>query len=59
MGLQPAMLSLLGEKGRFEEMKEYDLMNCFECGTCSYVCPSKRPIVQWVKLAKMQLAKKK
>lgn len=59
MGLQPAALSVLAEHGFYDEMKEYDLMNCFECGTCSYVCPSKRPIVQWVKLAKMNLAQKK
>jgi len=59
MGLQPAMLSVLAEAGMYEDMKEYDLMNCFECGTCAYVCPSKRPIVQWVKLAKMNLAQKK
>lgn len=58
MGLQPQMLSVLAEKGFYEEMKEYDLMNCFECGTCTYVCPAKRPIVQWVKLAKMSLARK-
>ncbi|MBI5142758.1 MAG: electron transport complex subunit RsxC [Nitrospirae bacterium] len=58
MGLQPQMLSVLAEKGFYEEMKEYDLMNCFECGTCAYVCPAKRPIVQWVKLAKMSLARK-
>jgi len=59
MGLQPAMLSVLAEAEMYEDMKEYDLMNCFECGTCAYVCPSKRPIVQWVKLAKMTLARKK
>jgi len=59
MGLQPAMLSVLAEAELYDEMKEYDLMNCFECGTCAYVCPSKRPIVQWVKLAKMTLAQKK
>jgi len=59
MGLQPAMLSLLVEHGFYEDTKEYDLMNCFECGTCAYICPSKRPIVQWIKLAKMNLAQKK
>jgi len=59
MGLQPAMLSLLIEHGFYDDTKEYDLMNCFECGTCAYICPAKRPIVQWIKLAKMNLAQKK
>ncbi len=54
MGLMPSMLSVLSEAGMYEECKEYDLFDCFECGTCSFVCPSKRPIVQLVRLAKSQ-----
>ena len=52
MGLMPSMLSVLSEKGFYEEAKEYNLFDCFECGSCAYVCPSKRPIVQLVRLAK-------
>lgn len=52
MGLMPSMLSVLAEKGFYEEAKEYNLFDCFECGSCTYVCPSKRPIVQFVRLAK-------
>lgn len=52
MGLMPSMLSILAEKGFYEETKDYNLYGCFECGSCTYVCPSKRPIVQFVRLAK-------
>jgi electron transport complex protein RnfC len=52
MGLMPSMLSLFAERGFYEETKEYNLFDCFECGTCTYVCPSKRPIVQFIRLAK-------
>ncbi|MEW6109250.1 MAG: electron transport complex subunit RsxC [Nitrospirota bacterium] len=52
MGLMPSMLSVLSERGFYEETKEYNLFGCFECGSCTYVCPSKRPIVQFVRLAK-------
>ncbi len=52
MGLMPSMLSILSEKGMHEEAKEYNLFDCFECGSCAFVCPSKRPIVQLVRLAK-------
>jgi electron transport complex protein RnfC len=52
MGLMPSMLSVLSEKGHYEEAKEYNLFDCFECGSCAFVCPSKRPIVQLVRLAK-------
>lgn len=54
MGLMPSMLSVLSEAGMYEECKQYNLFDCFECGSCSYVCPSKRPIVQFVRLAKSQ-----
>jgi electron transport complex protein RnfC len=52
MGLMPSMLSVLSERGFYEEAKEYNLFDCFECGSCAFVCPSKRPIVQLVRLAK-------
>ena len=52
MGLMPSMLSVLSEKAHYEEAKEYNLFDCFECGSCAFVCPSKRPIVQLVRLAK-------
>lgn len=52
MGLMPSMLSVLSEKGFYEETKDYNLFDCFECGSCTYVCPSKRPIVQLIRLAK-------
>ncbi len=54
MGLMPSMLSILSEKGFYEESKEYNLFDCFECGSCAFVCPSKRPIVQLIRLAKSQ-----
>jgi Na+-translocating ferredoxin:NAD+ oxidoreductase subunit C len=52
MGLMPSMLSVTSERGFYEMSKEYNLFDCFECGSCTYVCPSKRPIVQFVRLAK-------
>ena len=55
MGLLPYMLSILSEKGHFEEARDSNLYDCFECGSCTYVCPSKRPIVQFVRLAKSQV----
>ncbi len=59
MKLQPSMIGLFIEKGHYEDAKDYNLMDCFECGTCSFVCPSNRPMVQWVKRAKRELMKKK
>ncbi len=55
MGLNPSMLSILSEKGHYEETKEYNLFDCFECGSCAFVCPSNRPMVQFIRLAKSQV----
>ncbi len=55
MGLMPTMLSLYSEREIFEDCKEYNLFDCFECGSCTYVCPAKRPIVQQIRLAKSQV----
>jgi electron transport complex protein RnfC len=55
MGLNPSMLSILGERNLFEEAKEeYNLLDCIECGCCAYSCPAKRNIVQYVKYCKAQ-----
>ena len=52
MALNPGYLSVLSEKGHFEDAKAHNLFDCFECGSCAFVCPAKRPIVQLVRLAK-------
>ena len=59
MMLQPSLIGLFIEKGHYEDAKDYNLMDCFECGSCTFVCPANRPMVQWVKRAKRELAKKK
>jgi electron transport complex protein RnfC len=59
MKLQPSLIGLFIEKGHYQDAKEYNLMDCFECGSCTFVCPANRPMVQWVKKAKRELAKKK
>ncbi len=59
MKLQPSLIGIFIEKGHYQDAKDYNLMDCFECGSCTFVCPANRPIVQWVKKAKKELAKKK
>lgn len=59
MGLNPSMLSILGERNLVEEAKEdYSLLDCIECGSCVYGCPAKRNIVQYIKYSKAQNAAK-
>jgi electron transport complex protein RnfC len=48
------------EAGQYEEAAdEYDLYSCVECGLCSFVCISKIPIYQYIKLAKYEIERVK
>lgn len=58
MSLQPYLLQILGEFDLPEEAKTNGVLNCMECGCCSYICPSARPILDYIKLSKLQLRKK-
>jgi len=51
--LDPCMLGLLAGNRQYELMAEkYHLNDCFECGCCSYVCPSNIPLTQYFRIAK-------
>lgn len=55
MGLLPTALVRLVKKEKWNSLKEYNITECIECGCCSYVCPSKIPLVHYIKLGKLQL----
>ncbi|OGR19954.1 MAG: electron transporter [Desulfobacterales bacterium GWB2_56_26] len=54
MGLEPKEIAIYVEARRAEDTAQFGVFDCFECGSCSYVCPAKRPLVQFVRLAKMK-----
>lgn len=56
--LNPSRLGILAKNEEYERMVAgYHLMDCFECGACSYVCPSHIPLVQYFRLAKRMYRK--
>ncbi len=57
--LIPSRLSILAEAQNWKQAEEYGANDCIECGCCTYVCPSKRPIVQLIKTTKVKLRKLK
>ncbi len=59
MNLLPGTLSTLIESEKFELAGKYNVMDCLECGSCAYVCPSHRPIIQHIRRCKAELRKKK
>ena len=53
MLLNPQQLGMLANNEAHEAMvAEFNLMDCFECGSCSFVCPSHIPLVQQFRTAK-------
>jgi electron transport complex protein RnfC len=58
MLLNPCQLGALAQSDEYGRMAdEFHLMDCFECGSCSYVCPSHIPLVQQFRLAKAAVRK--
>lgn len=59
IGLMPAKLYRLVTNGHYEEAMQTSLMDCKECGCCSYVCPAHLPLVHTMKTGKKLGRKKK
>ena len=56
--LNPSQLGLLSNQQRYQEMTDhFHLMDCFECGCCTFVCPSHIPLVQKFRVAKKAVRK--
>lgn len=58
MNLSPLYIDFYATAGDTENAVKYGALNCFECGTCAFVCPAKRPIVQSVRLTKIKAREK-
>lgn len=59
MGLSAGRIVESSENKNFDKVNELNILNCMECGSCVYICPAHRPLVQWIKLAKNEIQKKK
>jgi len=57
--LLPTMIAQVSENRRFKRAEKLNAMDCFECGCCSFVCPSKIPLTQWIRIAKAEINKAK
>jgi electron transport complex protein RnfC len=58
MGLEPTTLMKRAKRQDWAGTKDYDVLSCIECGSCSYVCPSMIPLVQYIRLAKQYVTSK-
>jgi len=57
--LNPQLLGLLAQAGRYAEMETAHLADCMVCGSCSWVCPSNIPLSQMFALSKVALRREK
>ncbi len=58
--LNPSRLGIMAKFEAYDQMAaSYNLMDCFECGACSYVCPSHIPLVQYFRLSKSIVRKRR
>lgn len=52
MSLEPFAIANYGYRRMWDAAAGYHPVDCIECGVCSYVCPTRRPLLQIIRLAK-------
>jgi len=57
--LLPTTIAQVTEFGDYKKAEQLNALDCFECGCCSYVCPSKIPLTQWIRIAKAEILNRK
>ena len=57
MGLEPYLLMAYSERQMWSEAEKDKVMDCIECGSCSFTCPSNRPLLDYVRLGKSTVGK--
>lgn len=57
MGLSPYLLAQQAAKQLWEDCLATDALSCLECGSCQYICPSARPLLDYIRLAKAEIRK--
>lgn len=52
MSLMPTLIERYAKIKDAEKLNELSIGVCMECGSCAFACPSGRPLVQYMRLAK-------
>ena len=59
MFLNPSRLATLIRAEEVDLSEEYNLLDCFECASCSFSCPSSIPLVHLLRMGKAMIRNKK
>jgi len=54
--IMPGMISRCAEFKQFKRAEAFHIHSCMECGLCAYWCKARRPLLQYIRLAKYELA---
>lgn len=57
MGLEPYLLMAFSQNGRNDRLEDNKVMDCIECGSCSFTCPSNRPLLDYIRIGKTNVSK--
>lgn len=55
MHLMPLYLAQYASIHDYVMCEKFSIMSCVECGSCTYVCPGKVPIVQLIRMGKARI----
>ena len=53
----PVWIAAYADRGDFGQARKLHAITCIECGSCSYICPARLPLLDSIKLAKIEIAK--
>ncbi|NQU14186.1 MAG: 4Fe-4S dicluster domain-containing protein [Desulfobacteraceae bacterium] len=54
--LEVNLLGRFSEYGIYDKSRALGAENCIQCGLCAYVCPARRPLVQYITRAKQAIS---
>ena len=55
MGLAPNVLMSASSFQNWERVEEERVMDCIECGSCSFTCPAHRPLLDYIRMGKAKV----
>lgn len=57
MGLEPFLLRNLSVNNLTEDLHKERVLDCVECGCCSFTCPANIPLLDHIRIAKANVNK--
>jgi len=48
---------MASSKKMYDITESHAIMDCIECGSCQYICPAGRPLLDYVRLGKSETGK--